>query len=103
MTNTPKIIMCSGIVFITTPFPHGSVNNLLPPVGTFKGDVGVDLRASDSNEYFVVMFNLFSKYDHLDEIMRGLQYIWHQMIELGVVSGSMPTPVEGNPLDMLPQ
>lgn len=112
MTVRPKIIACSGLVFVTCRFPHGPVSELLPSSGAQERiGVRVEVRATHNNEYFVVVVSNHVRPGHADiteeawdeKVREVLQHVWDQMRDRGIVDGSMPGIVKGNPLDMLPK
>lgn len=111
MTDKPSIIHCGGIVFITTPFPAGPVSELLPS-WIEQSDIGVevDLRATRDNTYFMVTINLNFAAGEPDPtpeewntmVHRVVEHVWNEMVDRGVINGTMPEIIKGNPLDMVP-
>lgn len=110
MIGKPSIIDCDGIIFITMPFPHGEVRKLLPSWERQR-DIGikVDLRAAHDNDYFMVTMSRFyvagvpaSTHDVWNKnVLQVVEDIWNEMVDRGIVNGTVPEIIKGNPLDMV--
>ena len=111
MPLSPSIIACGGLIFITTPFPHGSIERLIPSYREQRNlGVEIGLRTSSNNDYFVVtVINEWTLADDPTEegwdkkVKQVLQHVWEEMVSREIVDGPMPEIIEGNPLDMLPK
>lgn len=92
----PQIISCSGLFFFTTPI-YGDMGTLMPDDLV---DHATGPWISDGNTYFVVGLSDFSK-DAKAKVQSALEHIWSQLVSRDLATGPMPTPVMGNPSDML--
>jgi NADH:ubiquinone oxidoreductase subunit B-like Fe-S oxidoreductase len=71
----------------------------------------VDVCATHNNDYFVVVVTNQIRSNHADiteaawdeKVREVLQHVWDQMRDRGIVDGTMPEIIKGNPLDMLPK
>jgi len=94
--NRPQIISCSGLFFFTTPV-YGDVSTLVP---SHLIDRATGPWISNGNTYFIVGLSDFSKNAEA-KVQSALEHIWSQLVSRNLATGPMPTPVEGNPSDML--
>ena len=94
--NRPSIISCAGLFFFTTPL-YGDMDALTP---SHLVDYVTGPWIGDGNIYFVVGLCDFSK-DAKTKVQLALEHIWNQLVDRDLAVGPMPTPVEGNPSDML--
>lgn len=95
-----RIIKCGPIYFFTTPFPPGSVMQLIPPE--------VDRDSFNAfycgERYFAITVSppLETKKEPESAFTQSvLKHIWSELIRRGITEGQMPEPVIGDPFLML--